>query len=222
MPRIGLTDITTLIDRSGSMDGRRWDTLGGFKVWLDTLRKGDGTAQITLVQFDDQYEINYEARPLDQMVPLTEQTYQPRGSTALLDALGQTIVRTGERLRAMPEDQRPEKVIFQVITDGLENASTEYSRAQVAAMVTHQQDVYHWLFQFMGTNMDAIAEGGSIGTRAANSMTFTDGKGGVRKAYAYAGQSVNRARASSVGASGMSNAASYTVNEREDAATADE
>ncbi len=173
------TDIFVVLDRSGSMESVRADTIGGFNAFLgDQQKSGAGEATITLAQFDDVCEIVYNALPLSSAKPLTTETFVPRGSTALLDAIGKTIDETGARLAALPETERPENVIFVILTDGQENASRTFSMAQISEKIRHQRDVYGWEFVFLGANQDAIATAGHIGVPAAAALTYAhDGKG---------------------------------------------
>lgn len=186
----GYTHITMVLDRSGSMRSRRTDTEGGFEQFMEAQRRGEGQATVTLVQFDDQYQTDYAFRDVRFLPTLV---YEPRGSTALLDALGKTIVLAGEALAAMKESDRPEHVIFVVMTDGYENASEEYTKAQVKLMVTEQEKTYNWQFVFLGANMDAIAEGGSIGTQYGSTMTYSTHN--TQAAYGVTAQQVNSVRA---------------------------
>jgi hypothetical protein len=176
-------DITVVLDRSGSMSSIQKDTIGGFNTFLDVQRKLPGKATMTLVQFDDRYEPNYEGVDVHAAKPLTEDTYIPRGSTALLDAVGKTMVLTGERLKAMAESERPGKVIFAVITDGYENASREYEKQQVKDMTETQTHIYKWEFVYLGANVDAFAEGTNLGMMGANSMGYTSTPDSVQAAY---------------------------------------
>ena len=155
------SDITILLDRSGSMASVKSDVEGGFERFLADQRAIPGECALTLVQFDSQsIEPVYVERPI-QTAPGLE--LNPRGMTPLLDAVGQTILRTGERLTAKPEAARPGRVLFVIITDGKENASREYSKTRVREMVQHQTQAYQWQFLYLGANVDAFAEAGGLG-----------------------------------------------------------
>jgi hypothetical protein len=166
--RQDLTDITVVMDRSGSMEACRTDAEGGLNQFVEDQKRQGGEALFTLVQFDHEYEFVHKGVPVRDVPRLT---LVPRGSTALLDALGRAIVETGERLTAMPEADRPGLVVFVILTDGGENASREYTRAKVKEMVEHQQNAYKWKFTYLGANQDAFAEAGSIGIPMARSST---------------------------------------------------
>jgi len=177
------TDINILLDISGSMKEIKSDTIGGFNQFLQTQKELPDEAVVTLVQFDDQYDLIYSAVPIQQVADLTEETFVPRGWTALLDALGKLIDTTGTRLRDMPEHDRPSKVIFVIITDGEENKSKTFSKDKIFSMIKHQKDVYSWDFVFIGANQDVIASGADIGISSKNTFFFTADSRGVHDAY---------------------------------------
>lgn len=168
-----LTDITVLLDRSGSMNSCRSDVIGGLNEFIDKQKKVDGECLFTLIQFDsvNSQEVTYSAVNVHSIARFSN--FEPRGGTPLLDAMGASIINTGARLRAMPESERPGKVIFVVITDGYENASKEYKKSQIASLVKEQTDRYSWDFIFLGANMDAIAEGASVGFAFSNTANFS-------------------------------------------------
>ena len=176
------TDITVVLDRSGSMETVREDTIGGFNAFLEEQKAVPGSARISLVQFDDRYEIVYEHRGIQDAPDLSPRTFVPRGSTALLDAIGRTLNATGARLAALPEAARPEKVLLVVMTDGLENASHEFSARQVSDMITHQRDKYQWEVVFIGANQDAVVTGASYGLPAASALDYDATPAGTRHA----------------------------------------
>jgi hypothetical protein len=202
MTRSDLTDIIVVLDRSGSMAAIKSDTEGGFNAFIADQLKVPGEARVTLVQFDDQYELVYSAKDIMQ-VPELE--LKPRGMTALLDALGRTIVQAGERLAAMEESERPGKVIFVVLTDGLENSSKEWTREKVFGLITQQTEKYAWVFTYLGANQDAIAVGANLGFHPGLTLNYTAAN--VDKAFSAASHSVSRAR--------QGGQAAYTSAERE-------
>jgi hypothetical protein len=205
----GYTDITIVLDRSGSMADVAADTIGGFNTFLDEQKKNPGHTHLTLRQFDDQHEIVY-SRPIAEVPPLDNGIFRPRGSTALLDAIGLAINETGQRLRALPEADRPEHVIVAIITDGLENASRTFTRASVFQMIAHQRDAYKWQFTFIGANQDAITEAGRIGIPQFAALNYSGGPIGTRNAFRGLSNKV-----SDVGVRGMS--ISYSEAERSSA-----
>ena len=205
-------DITVVLDRSGSMSCIRDDTIGGFNSFLKDQKATPGEDLLTLIQFDDKYETMHDAIPLSEVEPLTESTFVPRGSTALLDAIGRTINATGARLAKMDEKDRPEKVIFVIITDGHENASREFiSRQKIFEMVTHQTEKYDWQFMYLGANQDAIDEGRKFGIARDSSMSYAATSGGSTKSWEAVSRSVRSRK------SGMTvKDCSFTDKERDD------
>ncbi len=184
------THVAVVLDRSGSMDSIRSDTIGGFNSFLDDQKKEKGECTITLVQFDDKYEVNYDFKKLKEVKPLNEQTYVPRGMTALLDAIGKTIITEGETLSRMNEDDRPEKVIFIILTDGLENMSKEYQRSKIMEMINEQEEKYKWKFLYLGANQDAINEGATFGIKAGNALSYAANSTGMKASFATMNKSV--------------------------------
>src|SRR5688500_13147998 len=173
------TDVTVILDRSGSMEAIASDVIGGFNQFLTDQQRQPGDCRLTLVQFDDQYEVVYLARPIGDASRLTKNTFEPRGSTALLDAIGCTIDTTGTRLAALPEAERPHRVLVVIITDGEENASVDYTRERVFDMISSQQAVYGWSFLFLAANQDAIAAAATVGIGAQQSMNFAATGAGI-------------------------------------------
>ena len=194
MTRADLTDITLVLDRSGSMQSIKPATIESFNSFLMSQKSGAGEARLTFVQFDDQYEMLYQAVPIQRAAKLNNQTYQPRGSTALLDAMGRTILATGERLRQIPTDQRPGTVLFVTLTDGYENASLEFTIQRVNELICQQRTEYAWQFVFLGANQDAIATAAQMGIGAAQSMTFAASDSGTRAAVGAFDDKLHRMR----------------------------
>lgn len=205
MPRPDYTDITLVLDRSGSMGAVREATIESFNGFLESQRSGAGVATFSLIQFDDQYEPVYAVRPISEAPPLSRETYQPRGSTALLDAIGRTIEETGQRYAAMPEAERPGAVVFVTLTDGLENASTLFTMARVNEMIARQRNVYGWQFVFLAANQDAIATAAGMGIGAAQAVTWAASPAG--SAGVFAAMNVKMHKMRSDRAAGRTNAA---------------
>lgn len=173
------THIEALSDRSGSMASIMSDVEGGFNAFIAEQAKQPGRCTVSLSQFDDHYEVNYTALPVDQVPPLS---IQPRGMTAMLDAIGRSITDLGARLAAMPEDERPGTVIVPIMTDGMENASKEWTYEAVKKLITEQEAKYGWQFLYMGADQDAIEVGAKMGIRQERSLTY--GRGSSKAAYA--------------------------------------
>ena len=170
MTNADLTHLYFLLDRSGSMQSIREDTVGGFDAFIAEQRSHPGECRVTLAQFDDRYEVVYSDLPIEQ-VPGLE--LQPRGMTALLDAIGRLITDAGTRLAALPESERPGTVIVGIMTDGHENSSKEWTHAGVKALIQQQTETYSWEFLYMGADQDAIEVGTSLGVPAARSVRYS-------------------------------------------------
>jgi len=169
MTRSDLTHLYFLLDRSGSMQSIKSDIEGGFTAFVDEQRKAAGEARATLAQFDDVYELVYADRPIADVPPLD---LQPRNMTALHDAMGRLVTDAGARLAAMPESERPGTVIVAIMTDGLENASKEWTGPAIKALVEQQTTAYGWTFMYMGADQDAIEVGESLGIARAHAVTY--------------------------------------------------
>jgi hypothetical protein len=166
------------------MDLIKTDAIGGFNHFLEEQKKLPGDAKFTLVMFDHEYMTLVDGIYIQYASPLDETTYCPRGSTALLDAIGRTVTTVGERLCKTPEHERPSKVIVAILTDGMENASREYTRSKIFEMIKRQREVYYWEFIYLAANQDAISEGIKLGINIKDSYDFMPTGVGVRTAYA--------------------------------------
>ena len=196
MTNLKLTEITIVLDRSGSMGSVKEATIEAFNGFLHSQKTGDGDVQFSLVQFDDQYEPLLTAVPMAQVADLTPTTYEPRGSTALLDAIGRTIVETGQRLSQMPEPQRPGTVLFVIQTDGFENASHTFRLEQINSMIAEQRQKYLWEFIFLGANQDAIASAAHFGIAAGQALTYSPNARGTRGVFKVLDQKIQSHRTS--------------------------
>lgn len=169
MTDTNLTLIAALLDRSGSMQDCKRATETGFDELIAKQRSEPGEAVVTLSMFDDVYENVYTNVPIAEVGPLE---LEPRHSTALLDATGRFITDIGVQLAALPESDRPGTVVCLIMTDGYENASTEWTWAAVEALITEQREKYDWKFIFLGANIDAVQVGGRMGVPASSSLTY--------------------------------------------------
>ncbi len=167
-----LTEIAFVLDRSGSMQSCLEGAIAGFNGFLKSQQTEPGRARFTLVKFDDQYEVAYASEPIGSVAPLDTKSFVPRGSTALLDAIGKTIDDLGKKLAAEPEAARPALVIFAILTDGLENASTQFTWKEISDRIAHQRDVYQWEFAFLGANQDAIATAANLSISSSMASAF--------------------------------------------------
>ena len=161
-----LMELVFILDRSGSMAGLEGDTIGGFNAMIEKQRGEPGEAVISTVLFDNETEVIHDRIPLDRVPRLTEKQYYVRGCTALLDAVGGAIHHIGNVHKYAREEDRPEKTLFVITTDGLENASRRYTYDKVKAMIERQRETYGWEFLFLGANIDAAREAARFGIRA--------------------------------------------------------
>ena len=158
-------------------------TISGFNEFLNSQKVVPGKATFSLYQFDDQYEINYEFKSIQDVVELSEETYMPRGMTRLYDAIGKTIVSMGEQLSKLNEDDRPEKVFLVIQSDGQENDSREYKFDRITEMINHQKDVYQWTIIFLGCELGAVEDIKSRGVSLNNVCFYSNTDAGVKSAY---------------------------------------
>ena len=163
----------------------RNDVIGAINTFFEDQRKVDvGEVKISLIQFDSEYEENYIAKDIKDVVDLDWNTYVPRGMTALYDAVAKTVIKTGKRFEKMKESARPEKVIFIIQTDGDENSSHEYRDVSVVKqMIEHQTTTYSWDVVFMGANLNAKNLAGNMGINVANAMSYANTTDGFGKAF---------------------------------------
>ncbi len=179
----GLTQLVFILDRSGSMAGLESDTIGGYNSLLEKQKKEEGEAIVTTVLFDDQYELLHDRINMNGVAPISEKEYYVRGSTALLDAIGNTIRKIGSVQKHTTEEERAEKVLFVITTDGMENASRHYGYNEVKGMIEHQKERYGWEFLFLGANIDAVETAEKFGIRADRAVSYHADKRGTRLNY---------------------------------------
>ena len=178
--RKGLTEVVFILDRSGSMRGLEADTIGGFNSMIEKQKKEEGEAIVSTVLFDNDMEVLHDRVSLEKIAPLTDKEYYARGCTALLDAIGGAIHHIGNVHKYARDEDRPEKTIFVITTDGYENASRKYSSDRVKQMVERQKQKYGWEFIFLGANIDAVETARNFGIdeeRAANYVNDSTGVG---------------------------------------------
>ena len=192
----GLTELVFILDRSGSMQGLEADTIGGFNSMIEKQKKEEGEAYVSAVLFDDRMEVLYDRVELQKVEPMTDRQYYVRGCTALLDALGGAIHHIGNVHKYAREEDVPEKTIFVITTDGMENASRTYSLDRVRRMVERQQKKYHWEFLFLGANIDAIAEASRFGIHASRAANYVHDSAGTRLNFDVLSKAISGARAS--------------------------
>ena len=192
----GLTELVFIMDRSGSMAGLEADTIGGFNGLLEKQKKETGEALVSVVLFDDRTEVLYDRVDIRKVEPMNDSQYYVRGCTALLDAVGGAIHHIKNVHRYAREEDVPEKTLFIITTDGMENASCRYSYEQVRQMVEHEKEKYHWEFLFLGANMDAVRVAGRFGIRPNRAVNYENDRVGTRLNYEVMSQAVSFARMS--------------------------
>ena len=193
----GLTELVFILDRSGSMRGLEADTIGGFNALLEKQKKEAGEALVSVVLFDDRFEVLYDRMDIRKVEPMNDRQYYVRGCTALLDALGGAIHHIGNIHKYARHDDVPEKTLFIITTDGMENASRQYSYDQVRMMVERQKDTYHWEFLFLGANMDAIKVARRFGIQANRAVNYECDSEGTALNFEVMSRAVSCARMSS-------------------------
>ena len=205
-----LTELVFILDRSGSMYNLVSDTIGGFNSMVESQKNEYGEAYVTTVLFDDHYELLHDHINIKEIQPITDKEYYARGCTALLDAIGKTINSIGVRLNNTSEDERPDKVIFVITTDGYENASKEFDKAHIKDMIEHQQNKYSWTFMFLGANMDAVGEAKNLGINTDFARTYTANNVGTQSVYNSVSKAIDTMRCVDFDAACV-NSSSYTA-----------
>ena len=192
----GLTEIVFILDRSGSMSGLENDTIGGFNSMISKQKDEEGEALISTVLFDNETEALHDRLPLDKIAPLTGKEYYVRGSTALLDAIGEAIHHISSIHKYAREEDVPEKTLFIITTDGMENSSRKYSYDKVKKMVEKKKEKNHWEFIFLGANIDAVSVANKFGVDRSRAVTYECDGAGTALNYKMMSKMVSCARAS--------------------------
>ena len=193
----GLTEIVFILDRSGSMSGLENDTIGGYNSMLEKQKGEEGEVLISTVLFDNETEVIHDRLPLDKIAPLTAKEYYVRGSTALLDAIGGAIHHIGNIHKYARSEDVPEKTLFIITTDGMENSSRRYSYDKVKKMVEKQKEKYGWEFIFLGANIDAVSVANKFGVDRNRAVTYECDGAGTALNYKMMSKMVSCARACS-------------------------
>ena len=184
-----LTELVFILDRSGSMAGLEEDTIGGFNAMIEKQKGEPGEAIVSTVLFDNESEVIHDRVDIQRIEPMTRKEYFVRGCTALLDAVGGAIHHIGNVHKYAREEDRPEKTLFVITTDGMENASRRYTYDKVRSMIQHEKEKYGWEFLFLGANIDAAREAARFGIgadRAANYYADHIGTGVIYEAVSEA------------------------------------
>ena len=191
-----LTEIVFILDRSGSMAGLEGDTIGGFNAMIEKQKQESGEAVVSTVLFDHLSEVIHDRVDLGKIQPLTRKEYYVRGCTALLDAVGRAIHHIGNVHKYAREEDRPEKTLFVITTDGMENASREYTYDRVRRMIGRQKERYGWEFIFLGANIDAAREAARFGISEERAANYHADSQGTAVIYEAVSEAVCNVRAS--------------------------
>ena len=190
-----LTEIVFILDRSGSMAGLEDDTIGGFNAMIEKQKGEPGEAFVSTVLFDNVSEVIHDRVDVQKIQPMTRRDYYVRGCTALLDAVGQAVHHIGNVHKYAREEDRPEKTLFVITTDGMENASRHYSYDRVKTMIQRQKELYGWEFLFLGANIDAAKEAARFGIRADRAANYHADRRGTAVIYEAMSEAVCSVRA---------------------------
>ena len=191
-----LTELVFILDRSGSMAGLEGDTIGGFNAMIEKQKGEPGEALVSTVLFDHESEVIHDRVDIQRIEPMTRQQYYVRGCTALLDAVGGAIHHIGNVHKYAREEDRPEKTLFVITTDGMENASRKYTYDQLKTMIRRQQEKYGWEFIFLGANIDAAKEAARFGIREDRAANYHADSKGTAVIYEAVSEAVCSVRAS--------------------------
>ncbi len=194
-----ITELAFVLDRSGSMESMRQAAIDGFNEFLRDQQSAPGVVRLTLVLFDHEIQTVVEAMPVAEILSLDHDTFVPRGSTALLDAVGETIDRLGRRFDAAPAEEKPGHVAFAILTDGEENSSTRFTWQDIAKRISHQTEKYQWDFLFLGAGPDTIATASRMNIAAANAACYSADAAGQYAASKGVSRKILASRASKSG-----------------------
>lgn len=188
------TELVFIIDRSGSMGGLEADTIGGYNSLIEEQKELEGEVIVSTVLFDNRHEVIHNRTNLHQVHPLTRKEYYVRGTTALLDAMGRSIRKIHHIYCDTLKEERPEKVLFIVTTDGYENASTEFTYSKLKKLIEDMKRRYDWEFIFLGANIDAVREAKRFGINPERAVRYHSDQEGTRKNYRAMGKAVTSYR----------------------------
>ena len=191
-----LTEIVFILDRSGSMSGLESDTIGGYNAMLEKQKTAPGQAIFSTVLFDDHCEVLHDRLDIKTVVPMSDKEYFVRGCTALLDAVGGAIHHIGNIHKYAREEDRPEKTLFIITTDGMENASRRYNYDRVKMMIERQKEKYGWEFIFLGANIDAVEVADRFGISADRAANYHADSEGTQLNYEVVSEAICSLRAS--------------------------
>ena len=190
----GLTEIVFILDKSGSMGGLESDTIGGFNAMIEKQKKEDGEVLISTVLFSDYSEVLYDRMDLNKIEPMTSKQYYVGACTALLDAIGGAIHHIGNIHKYAREEDVPEKTMFIITTDGMENASRKYRINKIKQMIEKQKEKYNWEFLFLGANIDAIGVARDFGIDESRAVNYNCDSVGTSLNYSVLSETISKVR----------------------------
>ena len=189
-----LTEIVFILDRSGSMAGLEDDAIGGFNAMIEKQKCEQGEACVSTILFDNVSQVIHDRLDIQKIPPMTRKEYYVRGCTALLDAVGGAIHHIGNVHKYAREEDRPEKTVFVITTDGMENASRRYSYAKVKQMIQRQKEKYGWEFLFLGANIDAVSTASRYGIERDMAVNYNSDKEGTALNYEVLNDAISHVR----------------------------
>lgn len=194
IPQNDITELVFILDRSGSMGGLEEDTIGGFNSMIEKQKKEEGECLVSTILFDHEVSTLHDRVPLADIKPMTNEEYFVRGCTALIDAIGMTVKHIEEVHRYIRKEDIPARTLFVITTDGMENASTEYSAEKVKKMIESKKKK-GWEFLFIGANIDAVNTANHFGIGADRAVNYHADKKGTAVLYNCVSRAVSAARA---------------------------
>lgn len=189
-----ITELVFILDRSGSMAGLESDTIGGFNALIEKQKQQEGNCFVSTILFDHVSQVLHDRVNLSDVQPMTRKDYTVRGSTALLDAIGSAIRHIGNIHKYARKEDVPERTLFVITTDGMENASREFSSESVKALIRRQKEQYGWDFLFLGANIDAVATAAHFGIAADRAVDYHADAQGTAVIYDTLSDAVSKVR----------------------------
>lgn len=188
------TELVFILDKSGSMAGLEADTIGGYNAMLNKQKQAEGEAFVTTVLFNHDYELLHDRINVKGISPITERDYEVSGTTALLDAIGFAIQKINKVQKYTSKQERAEKVLFVITTDGMENASREFTAGKIKKMVQYQKEKYNWEFMFLGANIDAVSTAAQFGIDEDFAVDYHADEHGTQLNYQMVSEAVTKLR----------------------------
>jgi uncharacterized protein YegL len=189
-----LVELVFILDRSGSMSGLEKETIAGFNRMIQQQKEVQGEALVSTVLFDDRFEVLHNRVSIQKIEQMTSKDYYVRGSTALLDAIGRSILKIRNVHKTLEEENKPEKTLFFITTDGMENASVEFNYERVNEYIQLQKEKYGWEFIFIGANIDAIGTAKKFGIDADRAVNYRADKRGTNLNYKVMNETITELR----------------------------